>query len=186
MFMALLRAEDLADPSWVLELDEFDEPPLFTRYHQIEFLRRIPEEERCIAALEIVLSMIEEIAKEAMLGAPHRTFFVCANFSNFDSWRCGEQPIPTPAIFVNPDEDAMPRSAVPFVEPYSPEGKAVARWLVQLGAPFAERFVVGELPPMSFDPDLQRVYVGWRTDPFGNVISVGSDMSTAKPPDADP
>jgi hypothetical protein len=180
-FMALVRDEDLADPSWILRLDAFDEPPLFSRSGQVEFLRPLAEAERVVATLDIMLALIEQIADEAARCAMLRTFFVCATFSDFDSWRAGEQLVPTPAIYVNPNEGELTPSGLRLVEPHSVEGKAVAQWLVQLGPPRADQYCVGELSAETFDPELKRVYVGWRTDPFGNVRSVGSEISTAKP-----
>ncbi|MGE0550219.1 MAG: hypothetical protein AB7O24_25400 [Kofleriaceae bacterium] len=176
-FEALLRAEGLNDPSWVLQLDDIDEPPLFTRHAQVEFLRDMPEEERCVAAVECVLSLLEKHAKEAIAMGQHRRFFLCATFLGFDEWRSGEVPIPTPAILVDPNDGITPRSDIGFVQPYTPEGKNVANWLTRLGTPFTERFVVAELPSGSFDPEIHRVYVGWRDNPSANVRSVGSEMS---------
>lgn len=175
-FMALLRDEDLADPSWVLMLDEFDEPPLFSRNDQVEFLRLLPERQRLIATLEIVLATIEMVANEAAQGAPGRMFFVCATFSDFDSWRAGAQLVPTPAIYVDPKDDEPASSGLKLVEPWSEQAVLVAKTLTALGRECADRYCVGELSSEDFDPEIERVYLGWRTNPAANVRSVGGEI----------
>lgn len=172
-FEALLKSEGLSDPAWILRLDEFDEPPLFTRVDQVEFLRALDVEERCLAALEMVLLEIDKIAAVAA-AASKQQFFVCATLSDFDMWRRGEQLLPLPAMYVNPCEQAAPEATFRLVEAYSADGEKVKGWLSQLGPDF-RKFVVGEPPPGS-DPDLHRVYVGWGVEPAKNIRSVGSDI----------
>lgn len=180
-FMKLVRDEDLADPSWILQLDAFDDPPLYTRFRQIEFLRPLPETQRVVSTLEIMLSLLEQHADLAARCAAHRRFFLCVTFSDFDSWRAGEQIIPTPRVSVNPEEEMPQFSDCPLVEAYSVDGKAVAQWLNQLGPPRSEQYCVGELSIGTFEPDLACVYVGWRSDPSSNVRSVGSEITEIHP-----
>ena len=175
-FMALVRQEGLDDPSWVLTLDEFDEPPLFTRFRQLEFLRLVPETQRVVATLEIMLSLLERHAQEIVSAGSEREYFLCVTFSDFDCWRNGEQLIPRPAIFVDPNEDEAKRLRLMLVDSYSAEGNEVAQWLAHLG-PLGRQYCVGEVPVEVFDPELQKVYVGWRTDPAANIRSVGGDIS---------
>lgn len=177
-FRRLLKEENLDDPSWVLELDTFDEPPLFTRNTQVEFLHPVPGEQRPIVALEVALSLIEGIADAAARHAPDRSFFVCVTLSDFDSWRAGGQLIPTLAIYVDPNVSEPTPAALRLMNPYSAEGLETAKWLAQLGEHCANRYCVGELSTGAFDPELMRVYVGWRNAPSSNVRSVGSDLSS--------
>jgi hypothetical protein len=175
-FMALLQEKNLADPSWILSVDEFDEPPLFSRNDQVEFLRPLPEKQRMIATLEIALSTIEMVANQAAQGAPGRVFFVCATFSDFDSWRAGAQIVPTPAIYVNPKDDETVSSGLRLVEPWSEEAALVSSTLTARGQNYADRYCVGELSAEVFDPEIGRVYLGWRDNPAVNVKSVGGEI----------
>lgn len=52
-FMALLEEEKLADSSQILSLDDFDEPPLFSRNDQVEFLRPLTQEQPMVAGQHV-------------------------------------------------------------------------------------------------------------------------------------
>lgn len=174
-FMALVRDEGLADPSWILSLDEFDEPPLFTRDAHVEFLRPLPTKQRLIVTLEVLLATMEMVANEAARGAPDRVFYVRATLSDFDSWRAGETLIPTPAIFVDPKDEER---ALRLMEPWSEDAIEIAQTLTFMGQGYADRYCVGELSAEVFDPETARVYLGWRTNPSLNVKSVGAEIGS--------
>lgn len=181
-FETLLKEEGLTDPRWVIALDDVDEPPLFSRVSQLAFLDKVPEEERCVAAMEIALQALEGIAGVAASEAPARRFFVCATVSDFVDWQHGEQPIPKVAILVGPDEEALPGDkSVRYLSPYTQEGRMVEEWLRTLGSTVAQRFVVRELQLGRHDPAIHRVYIGWRKDPSANVCSVGSGSEDEDP-----
>lgn len=77
MMMAVVREEQLADPSWILDLDDIDEPPLFTRDEQVEFLYRIPRSERCVTALQVALMLLENVASAPCLRVVFRLDEFC-------------------------------------------------------------------------------------------------------------
>lgn len=177
-FRDLINEENLEDPSWILTLDNFDEPPLFCRTNQVEFLRSIPEELRPVVALDVALSLIEQIADVAAQRAPDRRFYICVTISDFNLWYTGEQTAPTPAIYVDPNEGNITPAEFRLVSPHSTEGLETARWLEQLGEQYVKRYCIGELSAGTFDPQLHRIYVGWRCVRAPNVRSVGSDLSS--------
>ena len=174
----LLHAQGLANASWILDLDDVDEPPIFNRISQVDFLREVSEDEKFDVVLEAVLLKLQDIAQVAAKCPRGRRYFVCATLSDFDEWENEEQPIPTIAFYVNPDEREMEGEGKfhRFGPSYSDSGLVVRGWLKRLNPSLAAQFVEAELHPPVLEPELRRVYVGWRVNPFDGVISVGSKL----------
>jgi hypothetical protein len=176
----VVRNEGLDDPQWILDLTESDEPPLFTRDAQVEFLEGVPQAERGTALLKVSLSLLEAIADtvvNARLPSQQR-IFSCVTFTDFDAWRRGEVWVPTPAIYVDPHEEVAPGTEYAFIAAHTADGHEITGWLDRLGQPYAERFCVAELDSVSVPADLRRVYVGLRSSRTDHFRSIGYYLLT--------
>lgn len=167
-----IASEDLEDPQWVLELEDVDEPPLFSRVEQVDVLRDLPEEERGPILLCIALEYLSSIAQLlANTDAMSQRYFACVTVSDFDEVTAGNQPVATVAIQVDP-HDQRRQDLRRFSAPNTEEAIAVANWLRFLGADTEAKYVVGELRPAPV-AELRRVYVGFRESQCRGLRSVG-------------
>ena len=148
----ILRREGLDDPAWIESLDEHDEPPLFSRAADLEFLRNDPAREIivlgwAIGALDRTRTAIERTPD------PSR-YFLCLTFLDWELVAEGMQVVPTPSLLVSPDVDReFPRFRVR--PPVSPEARRVSGWLAKI--PREDLCVRDDVRPEA-EP---RVYLGY-------------------------
>ena len=177
MLKDFLDAQGLGDPSWILELDEFDEPPLFTRFDQADFMAPLEPAQRFSMIMRLCVSVLEQFAELLSSRETDRLYLIFVTFGEvgFEIWREGDSMVPSPSFYVDPEYGDLPIVDASIFEPYTENGKAVQSWLSGLGEAALERYCVGEDPPDSYGRvhGYSRVYLGWRTDPCVNIRSVG-------------
>lgn len=169
----LFQREALDRPEWLESLEEFDEPPLFSRADDVAFLADVPARERgpvVLACAVEVLDRVGEVLAQMDAGAGYCIFLT---FMDWDLVASEELPVPTPSLFVSPHpERELSRFRVQ--PPQSPEGLAVCEWLASL---VRQDLMVAETVTRENEEPL-RIYVGYR-DARG-FKSVG-DFSTEEP-----
>lgn len=152
-----LEKEDLRETAWVLTLDEYDEPPLFTRFHEMEFLREAPEPARGPAILQFAVEYLDRI-NEILVAQNDRARFACVTMTAWEHVATGEIPVALPAWLLVPDAERE-FAGFQVSPPTSPEALAVQRWLVELGRD--GDLVVARSE--SAEDHVETVYVGYRT-----------------------
>lgn len=169
--LALTHAQGLSDPSWVVELDEFDEPPLWGFDEEASFLRRVPRAERGALVVGVALKLLEDAAREAARRAADRSYLMSVTLYAED-FVSGGSVFPRTNLFVDPNHPRTLPSGLGFVEAKTREGLETAAWLKSQPERTRKEFWVSELAP-SKEPEFSRVYIGWKRDPYVNVRSTG-------------
>lgn len=160
----LVRKHDLSNPKWLRDLDEFDDPPLFYRNREVEFLRKVPSSERLPLLIEVTLAEFDRIAKTLdALDRPER-FFACVTLTDFDQVREGIVPVPTPRILVSPDWQKESLTShwsclSSWSCPLSAWARLVQDWTREVGR---ADVCVGEHLPLSEEDEDTLVYIGYR------------------------
>ena len=151
----LAAAEGLDDPTWVQQLTEFDEPPLFSRCEDVQFLVAVPE--KYAAVFEFALARLDQIADFLKTVEQRRNYFVCLTFMDWDLVEGGDQPIPTPSLLVSRNSvEELAEFRVRSIQ--SAEGRTVAGWLKRSGR---QDLCVAEAVARSAE-EPARIYVGYR------------------------
>jgi hypothetical protein len=158
-FRRIVRDQAWGDPEWLTKLDEFDEPPLFTRTEELEPLRQLDPDTRGQIVMEIALSALDELAMAIATVAKPESVFACLTFLDWNLVDTGEQVVPTPCLFVSPKRHEELR-AFALVPPRATESLKVQTWLRHIGR---EDIYVAEGTPPPFGDEPFRVYVGYRT-----------------------
>lgn len=128
----LLLASGLHDHAWLSALEEYDQPPLFTRYAQTEFMRAVAVELRGPLLLEFALTRILGPAAAAVsrMAAPER-FFLCLTLEWWEAQAAGEAHALTPALLVSPKAQGE-FAGFQASRAGSDEARLVKKWLAAL------------------------------------------------------
>lgn len=95
-------SEGLWDLEWLKTLDEFDEPPMFTRLVQERFLFDAPVAARGPAILELGLEYLDRVV-DALGQRPDRQAHACVTLMDWDDVSSGERPVAHLCWLVIPD-----------------------------------------------------------------------------------
>jgi len=164
----LLVREDLGDPAWPLTLDEDDEPPLFLRFSDAEFLRVLPPLERALSVIDFAAGQLDRIRSAtsgALVDAVH-DLFVCLTFHWWGDVASGEAATVCPRFLVVPRYSKVCDQSVPFLAPQTANGNQVARWLETI---HRQDLLAAEIVP----DEIGRVYVGYRGPSATGFKSIG-------------
>lgn len=152
----LVVRHGLNDHLWLKTLDEFDEPPVFIRADEVQFLSMLPWDERGPLVLRCMVGVLDGVAEFLTELEDGARFYACVAFMNWELVSDGTQSIPRSALFVSPN---WQRELADFrlEPPTSPEGREVERWLSKVAR---HDLVVAETPVLT--NELHRVWVGYR------------------------
>ncbi|MGE3675729.1 MAG: Imm15 family immunity protein, partial [Polyangiaceae bacterium] len=168
----LLLASGLHDHAWLSALQEYDQPPLFTRYSETEFMRAVEVDLRGPLLLEFALRRILDPTAEAVkrMATPER-FFLCLMLQAWEALAAGEAHAVTPALLVSPDARGE-FAGFQASRAGSHEARLVKKWLAAL-----ERFdlCVGESMLEDGEYSSRTVYIGY-TEPT-RFESLGGRLS---------
>jgi hypothetical protein len=120
------------DANWVSALDAYDEPPLFTRVSDVQFLADISMPERGQMTVAWALEVLDTHARFLSALPTGNDFFLCLTFMDWDLVASGERPVPTPCLFVSPraSDELLPSFVlVPAIRPF---GRALESWIAPL------------------------------------------------------
>jgi len=145
------------DANWLSALDEHDEPPLFTRASDVQLLTQISMPERGQMTVAWALEVLDAHARFLSALPTGNEFFLCLTFMNWDLVACGEQPVPTPCLFVSPRAADELLSSFVLVPALRPFGRAIESWIAPLNR---GDVLVAESATVD---ELERAYVGYRT-----------------------
>lgn len=124
-FAKLLRRHRHHDARWIRKLEEYDQPPLYLRRSEVEFLRDVAESERGPLLMKWSVMALDAVRDELKRMPNSTRYSAVLRFSDWDFVREGEMFIPTPIVFVSPKAE----QEIPITKarpPVSPEGKMVA------------------------------------------------------------
>ena len=158
------------DANWVSALDEFDEPPLFTRVSDVQFLAEMSLPDRGQVTMAWTLEVLDAHARFLSALPAGNEFFLCLTFMDWGRVASGEQPVPTPRLFVSPRaaDELLPSFALVPAE--RPLGRALESWMKPLNR---GDVVVAE---SATGDEIERAYVGYKA-PQG-FQSVGTRLRT--------
>ena len=165
----LLEREQLADPAWILRLDEFDEPPLFPRFADADFLRVLAPQERALAVLDFAVRQLDRV-QDLVRCTPRQTaldLFACVTFDWWDEVESGEAATACPSFLVVPRHSQEHDPNVRFRPARTPRGQSVQSWLAVIGRD--KDLVAAEVTPDAYG----RVYVGYSGRTSTGLLSVG-------------
>jgi hypothetical protein len=154
-FQELLRQEGWDDfPRWIVELQDFDEVPLYSRYAQIDFLSHLPFPERnrlLVRTAADYLARLVTYVEDLKSSGQSADLFCMLSILDWDDWDESEgQSLLTPAMFItNPSREIL--SYMPLAITSSPHGELIKSWLPQ-----GDFLVCDNALP---DPRVERVYV---------------------------
>jgi hypothetical protein len=162
---------------WMVGLDEFDEPPLFSRCEDVAFLSQIDGSQRGIVLMKCAIEESDRAA-DFLAGIENREhYFVCLTVLDWELVAEGAQPVPTPCLFVSPRAE-LELATFECLRPLTPEGLAVERWVESLGR---ADLCVGETISHGEDEGL-RIYVGYVRG--RGFKSLGDFMRSSRPGDS--
>ena len=155
---SLLQREGLADPTWLCSLDEFDEPPLFSRSADVEFLRALPGDDRGVLVLGWAVAVLDRAGMLIESLPSASSYFLCLTLMDWDLVADGTQAVPTPSLFVSPQAPhEVPRLGVR--SPVTAAARQVSSWLARL-----DREDLCVRDDLELDAGAPvRVYVGYRS-----------------------
>jgi len=163
----LVGKEEYDDERFLMNLEEYEEAPLFVRYKSVEFMKKIEEEERCMMITEVALDLLDRIAKIIKANDKSGTYFVCITYYDWNEFETGELAIPYPCIFLSPHADReIEKLYVCKVE--TKEGRMASSWVKKLGR---EDICVAE-SEIKEEGKPKVVYIGYRED--RGLLSIGS------------
>jgi hypothetical protein len=173
----LLRQNDWGDFSgWLVELQDFDEVPLYSGYDQVAFLSHLPYEQRnrlLLCAAAVYLGRLVEYLEDRRQRGHDDDCFCMLSVLEWEEWEeSGGESLLLPAMwFTNPSKDVL--SYVPLAVASGAQADAVRAWLPEgdflvcrntlAGDPIQRVYVIR--PPMlpsSLSPDdLRDPEPGW-------------------------
>lgn len=163
------------DWSWLGRLEELDQPPLFYRLREVEFLRRVAQPDRTCYLVEWAVASLDRVRQAAIAASDsrERPFYVCLSFDDCGPATSGEYPVPIPAVTVSPNPERELLPDFDLQAPNTPACLLIAEAITWLGR---SDLLIGE----KFNPavDDQDVYVGYVTG--GGVRSLGDHWPAGK------
>lgn len=165
-FVRLLEKHQLDDPAWVFGLDDFDEPPLFLTYGEMDFLKPFPKADRNLWVVSFMIEQLEKIAKTIcnLPGEDSRKFDICVTLHGFDAEHSEECASIQPAFFISPKPPPKDSWTI-LTSPKTKNARRVEHWIKKIGA--SKRFEVAEIDK----DDFERIYILFRKPPCPNIIT---------------
>ena len=99
----VVSRQRLADASWLSVLEEHDEPPLFSRVDEVEFLAALPNNERLSLLLDVAARTLDDVAATIDRLPSAERFFVSLTITDWDDLEESGYHVITPALLVSPD-----------------------------------------------------------------------------------
>lgn len=164
-FDKILQAEKLADMAQFYAPDFCDEVPLYSRYKQLSFLKKMGLEEENKVLLAWALSFLDRLLAES---DPTRSFFAALTIWEDDG--DDNEPI-VPNVFVcNEPKDLL--KGLKLHEAKGPFSKSIDQLLARISATAHSKYQL--LEDRETLPDKARVFIGPRRPPYPAFVTLDS------------
>jgi len=165
----LVEKYKIDDVKFLMSLDEYEEPELFNYYKEVEFMKKLEKEERCVIMTEVALDLLDRIAKAIQENDRSGMYFVCITYKDWDMYEAGELAVPTAGVFLLPCANkVMKKMKICKVE--SREGRMAREWVRRLGR--KDICVVESITKELGRPE--KVYIGYQERK--GILSIGNYM----------
>ncbi len=146
----LARKSELLDPAWLFEIDDFDEPPLFTRIAEVDALFAIPMQRRCAYMVEFMFDLYGRYAAALDANPELRSSFLVITLQDWDLFWSEDEPL--------------------FCAPTSREAKIARQWSLDAG--IGDALVADGIAELAARQDpVDRVFVSRnRRQSFHSVV----------------
>lgn len=161
----VFKKEGAFDVAWLSGLQEFDEPPLFSRSKDVAFLAGLPKDERESVLIQCSLEVLDQAGAAIAQMKNADEYFLCLTLMDWNLVDEREQSVPTPALLVSPRAESE-LAAFRVRSPITRESQDVAACLATTGR--ADLCVADAVIRSTEEP--LRVYVGFHdTVPFRSI-----------------